>query len=120
MFCKTCGKEINDNAVICPYCGCAVSGEIKEKTIENSQDKKGKANVMSIIGFVLSLVSLLLSLFGAVAIAGLVLSIIGLVQCNQNGERLKGLAIAGIVVSICSLCYTVYALFVLQTIRMLI
>lgn len=23
MFCKDCGSEINDNAVICPKCGCA-------------------------------------------------------------------------------------------------
>ncbi len=22
MFCRTCGKEIIDEAVICPYCGC--------------------------------------------------------------------------------------------------
>ncbi len=22
MFCRTCGKEILDEAVICPYCGC--------------------------------------------------------------------------------------------------
>ncbi len=21
MFCKSCGKEINDQAVVCPYCG---------------------------------------------------------------------------------------------------
>lgn len=24
MFCKNCGNEINDNAVICPKCGCQV------------------------------------------------------------------------------------------------
>ena len=22
MYCKECGKEIKDKAVICPYCGC--------------------------------------------------------------------------------------------------
>lgn len=25
MYCKTCGNEINDNAVICVHCGCAVN-----------------------------------------------------------------------------------------------
>lgn len=25
MFCKHCGAEINDNAVVCIKCGCAVS-----------------------------------------------------------------------------------------------
>ena len=33
MFCKNCGKEINDQAVICPYCGVA--------------DDKSKLNQMS-------------------------------------------------------------------------
>ena len=26
MFCKTCGKEINDKAAVCVGCGVAVSG----------------------------------------------------------------------------------------------
>lgn|SRR5574344_171958 len=26
MFCSKCGKEINDEAVICIHCGCAVDG----------------------------------------------------------------------------------------------
>ena len=25
-FCQTCGKEILDQAVVCPNCGCAVGG----------------------------------------------------------------------------------------------
>src|SRR5574344_1839228 len=25
MFCSKCGKEINDEAVVCIHCGCAVS-----------------------------------------------------------------------------------------------
>ncbi len=25
MFCEKCGKEINDEAVVCPFCGCATS-----------------------------------------------------------------------------------------------
>lgn len=25
MFCQNCGKEINDNAVICVHCGCATN-----------------------------------------------------------------------------------------------
>lgn len=29
MYCKNCGKSIDDNAVICPYCGVA------QKTEEN-------------------------------------------------------------------------------------
>lgn len=25
MFCKNCGKEVNDNAVVCVHCGCAIA-----------------------------------------------------------------------------------------------
>ena len=112
MFCRVCGKEINDEAVICPHCGCTVKDEpVVSKSA--SGEKTGKANVMSIVGFVLSLVSLLISLFGTVATAGLVLSKIGLVQCNQRGERMKGLAVAGIIISSISIFFTivVYAVY---------
>ena len=30
-FCQKCGKEIVDEAVICPGCGCSVSNEKREK-----------------------------------------------------------------------------------------
>ena len=103
MFCKTCGKEVNDNAVICPHCGCALKNESVYAEVKN--DVK-KINVMCLVGFILSMASLLISLYGVVAIAGLVLSIVGVGQTNRTGERLKGLGIAGIIVSIVSLVYT--------------
>ena len=34
MFCSKCGKEINDEAVICVYCGCAVNDNV----IANGRD----------------------------------------------------------------------------------
>ena len=106
MFCKICGKEINDQAVICPHCGC----QTKESAIENSDAKK--INALCIVGFVLSIVSLLISLVGIVAIAGLVLSIIGVNQAIKNNQKLKGLGIAGICVSAASLLYTLIVLII--------
>lgn len=112
MYCKICGSEINDQAVVCPKCGCStkVSAEA-----EVSAPQKRKLNVLCLVGFVLSLVSLFIALFGAVAITGLILSIVGLVQANKNNESLKGLGIAGIVVSAGSLIYTIVALITLAT-----
>ena len=26
MFCANCGKEVNDKAVVCTHCGCAING----------------------------------------------------------------------------------------------
>lgn len=34
-FCQKCGKEIMDEAVICPGCGCSVANEVKR---ENNGD----------------------------------------------------------------------------------
>ena len=35
MFCSKCGKEINDEAVVCIYCGCATAKyEEHKKEIE--------------------------------------------------------------------------------------
>ena len=31
MFCPKCGKEIMDEAVICPHCGCSAKWETKKE-----------------------------------------------------------------------------------------
>lgn len=110
MFCKRCGKEIMDDAVICPNCGCATKEATGASNLSAEPEQIKKANVLCIVGFVLSVVSLFLALFGTVAIVALVMSVVGIVQCNQKGEKLKGLGIAGLIVSIGSIVYTVYVL----------
>lgn len=36
MFCSKCGKEINDEAVVCVHCGCATSN-LKEESKQKDQ-----------------------------------------------------------------------------------
>ena len=64
MFCTTCGNELNDKAVICPRCGCAVkelatTSETpiqKNLPIEENDDNKNKHfSHFSFISFILSL-----------------------------------------------------------------
>lgn len=31
MFCSKCGKEINDEAIVCPNCGCATANYVSAK-----------------------------------------------------------------------------------------
>ncbi|MDR1927122.1 MAG: DUF4190 domain-containing protein [Oscillospiraceae bacterium] len=50
-------------------------------------------NLFAILGFVLTV-------FPLMPFAGLVLSIIGIVECKKKGERGRGLAIAGIVLNV--------------------
>lgn len=34
MFCRACGNEINDNAILCPKCGCATERKNEKKLIK--------------------------------------------------------------------------------------
>ena len=96
-YCRTCGAELVDEAVVCPKCGVAV-GEIQEPQKKNS---------MAIAGFVLSLVALFINLYCIPAVAGLVLSIVGLIQISKGGYKNKNLAIAGIVISVIALAWDI-------------
>lgn len=87
MYCKNCGKEIDDKAVVCPYCGVLANRE-------NITDTSGGTNVLAIVGFILSFF---------IAIAGLICSIIGYKNAPQFGGKGKGLALAGIILSIASM-----------------
>ena len=82
-YCSNCGKEILDNTVICPHCGCAT----KELSVENPPKK---FNVFALIGFILSFF---------IPVAGLVLSIIGLKKVPEYDQSGKGFSIAGITIS---------------------
>lgn len=67
-------------------------------------ERREGTNGFAIAGFVCSLV-----LFG---LLGLIFSIIGLTQIEKNGQDGKGLAIAGIVVSIVRLFIILFYIFV--------
>lgn len=88
-YCKNCGAELADDAVVCTGCGTQLTEE----------QQPLKKNVMAIVGFVLSLVALFVNLYAIPAVVGLVLSIVGLVQIKKGGYMNKKLAIAGIVLS---------------------
>lgn len=92
MFCKNCGSQIDDNAVVCPHCGVQVA---------NIKDKK--TNTMSIVGFVLSFL---------IPIAGLICSIIARKKCREEGLGGDGLALAGIIISAVSMALSLLAIII--------
>lgn len=67
----------------------------QEQPVQNA-----KYNGLSIAGFCVSCAAIFFNrtLFGLAGIAGLILSLIGLRQCNACGDKGRGLAIAGIVI----------------------
>lgn len=100
MYCKNCGKEINDGAAVCPHCGVVVNKEALSPA-------SPKMNTLAIVGFILSFF---------IAIAGLVCSIIGRKQCQERGENGAGFAFAGIIISIVSIAAIVlYVIIVVAT-----
>ena len=47
MFCRHCGNEVNDNAVVCNKCGCSVKETIAKPKVE--------INVFTIISLILGI-----------------------------------------------------------------
>lgn len=59
MYCKKCGKEIDDNAVICPSCGCATD-KYEQKNFKNESDSSSAG--WAVLGFLFPLIGLILYL----------------------------------------------------------
>ena len=91
MFCKNCGQEVDDNAVVCPHCGVQV-GKIETPASTNTE-----GNTIAIVGFVFSFL---------IALVGLICSIMGYKNAKNNGAPYKGLALAGIIISAVSMGLT--------------
>ena len=53
MFCRNCGKEVDDNAYVCTGCGCLVNdGKVRRKEAVEGQNKKGKiAKILLLVSF---------------------------------------------------------------------
>ena len=58
MFCSKCGKEVNDEAVICVHCGCPI--ENKRMPATNSSDAPSTG--LAVLGFFIPLIGLILYL----------------------------------------------------------
>ena len=84
MFCSKCGKEVNDDAVVCVHCGCAI--ENKKPSLANSNDAPNTG--FAVLGFFIPLAGLIVWLInkdtkplmaksaGKGALAGFVTSIV--------------------------------------------
>ncbi len=84
-YCRKCGKELDDAAVVCPHCGVLVNEDALKTTKQS--------NTIAVVGFIFSFL---------IAIVGLICCIIGLKKSAETGTG-KGLSIAGIIISVANM-----------------
>ena len=87
MYCRNCGKELNENAMFCDQCGAKVSVdenevvELTKQMEEVIEEPKGPWKVFAIVGYVLGIVNLVLVLLPfyslIMSVYGIVLSALG-------------------------------------------
>lgn len=121
MICQTCGKQLNDDFQVCPYCGSPIvrntnmnphqqqpaqqmyqSGSYSYGNGQYVQQQK-KSEVLGILALIFGIVGMILScLYIGIlpAIAGIVLGIIGIAKNSGKGRSIAGLVcgIIGIII----------------------
>lgn len=99
-FCTNCGRELNNGAVFCENCGARNDGGTPVQAAQTYQTvPQKKSNGCAIAGFV---ISLLCGCF--LAPIAFILSIIGISKSKTCGSG-KGLAIAGLIISIITMLF---------------
>lgn len=135
-YCRYCGKEINPQALFCEYCGAPLkdmpdshpvtpgqpyaatdSGStkseaeqtIKAAIVEQPEQTPKKMNGFGLAGFVLSLVSCVISLYCIISIVALVFSAIGMARRSHYNQA-NNLTLAGLIISIVALVLNFFIL----------
>lgn len=62
MYCVKCGKEIHDEAVVCPHCGCATGKPFPNQQQKNYNPDDAPNIGYAILGFLIPIVGLILYL----------------------------------------------------------
>ena len=100
MYCKACGKQLDDGAQSCPACGCKFTppqGEVVQPPVQTPAPEKSNppktidSNIIAVVGFVLAFM---------VPIAGLICCWIGRKNAREQGLPNGTLATAGFVISL--------------------
>lgn len=104
MFCKFCGKPNEDGAKYCSSCGNDMEAEVAQNPVTENPvaATRKKTSGLAVASFVLSLVGLLVAaiICGTLGIIFASMAFKAIREQNLGG---KGLATAGLVISICDI-----------------
>ena len=107
-YCTNCGNAIDDSAQSCPHCGAVQNGGNNDKVTVNAipetntnsiNNVNKKTDGLSIAGFVIGIISLILCNSFIGPIIGLILSIIGTRRFDPSRNTSKWMGVTGIVLN---------------------
>ncbi len=115
MYCRNCGKRLENNALVCDACGTFTSNYANTqiypaKNYAPEDTGRTAGDNISIAAFIISLVSLIFGAILAFPIVGIILSGIGL-KNTKKGSLGRPFAIAGLAISIEALAAWILAIF---------
>lgn len=79
MFCSKCGKEINDDAVVCVNCGCSV---LKDKNNFNEEENESASKSSVALGIIGIICAFLIAIVGH--ICSIISIILGIIDCTKH------------------------------------
>ena len=91
-YCTKCGKELQDEVVVCPGCGCWADRKTENNTVSqklNSKDEDRESARLAVAAFILAFF---------VPVVGTITGIIG--ASNYRNERFKSLCGWAIAISL--------------------
>ena len=91
MFCSSCGAEIPDGAQWCPKCGAQQGAAAQPQIQPQVAGSSSEMAPCAVPGFILSLAGVLLDW---IPIAGLALSIVGVVICSKGKKQVVAKPVA--------------------------
>ena len=103
MFCLKCGKEIDNNATICPYCNSATENAMETTTTMDTSVSQPASSGLGVVAIVLGAVGIVLALL--FALLGYVLGgvALGLAVAERKKVGFSKQVATGLVLSIVAL-----------------
>ena len=84
MYCKNCGKEIDDNSTFCPYCGQQIA-ENADKIYKGFNNQNNNYNNNKKESQVIGILAIVFSALGGWL--GIIFAIIGLATYKEKSNR---------------------------------